>query len=340
MPPRTTAAARVARRRRAYALARWLLAGAILCLPVSAARAQSGPVITFIGLTKAATDQLIAPSVGGANPTYQLDAGTGFRIVIEARPGPSHLPVGTATLNSVSGDASARPDLQILSDRALGNGSIDVCDPLGGVPAVAGSDYPLTTQVADALNDFGCRFAATNASAESCILIGGEYGFESLSSTVQFCSQPVTAAFAFAPGGSILSVRVRDTAGNPGPVIHLQIDVGPQPPTPTPTSTSTAAPTIAATTTRTSTPQPTASATAPTPTATPSGAMPSTPTRTAMPSPSSTAACQLALSEADLELLLDVLFTQENGTPPHFDVNRDGRINAADVTALHILCRS
>jgi hypothetical protein len=143
-----------------------------------------------------------------------------FLIFVEVGRGPSNVDVGQMVLNSNPLDPSARPDLQVQSNRDLGNGSRAVCDKdspdLGGIPGVDPPDYDLSSQfVADALNDFACRFVAHNRSDEACTL--GSAGIERfvvLQSEVQFCFEPVVGSeVAFPAGDTILTVRVRNIRG-------------------------------------------------------------------------------------------------------------------------------
>src|SRR5262249_38491699 len=126
----------------------------------------AGPIITFFGLTTA-DNHVLPPTTTDAhgNPIYALDYGAGFFIVIEAKPGTSGRNPGVTTSDSDPNDPGARPDLQIMPNRDLGNGSPQVCDagpapPIGGVPGIDPPTFDITSQkVADVLNDFACRFA-------------------------------------------------------------------------------------------------------------------------------------------------------------------------------------
>jgi hypothetical protein len=126
----------------------------------------AGPIITFFGLATA-DGHVLQPATTDAqgNPVYAIPYGSQFFIVVEAKAGTSRLPPGTILSNSDLSDPSARPDLQIIADRDLGNGSTLVCDAgpaprIGGVPGINPPTFDITSQkVADALNDFACRFA-------------------------------------------------------------------------------------------------------------------------------------------------------------------------------------
>lgn len=149
---------------------------------------------------------------------------SGFILFIEARPGVSHLPVGTLTYNSNPSDPNILPDLQMLTSNSLGNGSLAVCDagpapePLGGVPAVEPPQFGGSQAAANAMNDLGCRFDARTASSQACTRDAfGNYVFANSNSTVQFCTAAgVGAELAFPVGGTYLTARIRDVVGQPG----------------------------------------------------------------------------------------------------------------------------
>lgn len=148
----------------------------------------------------------------------------GFLIFVEARPGVSGLRPGSVTFASNPADPHVLPDLQILVDRPLGNGSTVVCDrgpgqPIGGIPATVPLSFADAQAVSDAINDFACRFDARAASAQACTRdTFGVDAFTNAASTIQFCTSPgVGSEMAFPPGDTIVTVRVRDIAGQPGP---------------------------------------------------------------------------------------------------------------------------
>jgi len=184
-----------------------------------------GPHITYFGVANAnneVSDPLPVTDPQG-NPIYLRSVGSGFLLVVEARPGTSGFKVATKTFLSIPDDPTTRPDLQILSNRALGDGSTAICDvgplpdPVGGVPGST-LDFGPSQEVANILNDFGCRFVPHDNSADACTL--GPLGvpkYVSSDSTEQFCSSPVVGQeIAFPQGDTLVSVQVRDTAGNIG----------------------------------------------------------------------------------------------------------------------------
>ncbi len=121
-------------------------------------------------------------------------------------------------------DWNVLPDLQIVTSRALGNGSTDVCDigplplPLGGVPAVDPPSFGGSQFASNAINDLSCRFGARGSSGEACTRNEfQEDSFVKPTTTLQFCTEiGVGMEIAFPPGDTRLTVRVRDVIGQPG----------------------------------------------------------------------------------------------------------------------------
>jgi hypothetical protein len=119
-------------------------------------------VIAFFGVARA-DDTLVSPS--GTTPTgvpIFERARYGFSLVVEGRPGGANSPIGTSTFDWNAADPTVLPYLLIEASRPLGDGSPAVCDDappaLGGVPAVNPPNFSSTQAVADAINDFACRF--------------------------------------------------------------------------------------------------------------------------------------------------------------------------------------
>jgi len=156
-------------------------------------------------------------------PIYERDFGAGFIIVVEARAGSSGRAPGVKTLNSDPTDPSARPDIQIETDRDLGNGSATICDigpapnqPIGGIPGINPPSFdPASQRVADVLNDFGCRFDSHTAS-DPCTLSDTDIPqFVASDSTIQFCTAGVFGHETEYPSGdTLVTVQWRDTSGN------------------------------------------------------------------------------------------------------------------------------
>jgi hypothetical protein len=221
----------------------------ILLVPLGA-RAQTGPVVTFLGVTNS-LDSVIN---GG-----QVHS-TGFHIVVEGKPGVSGQAVATSTFG-VPGNPNAAPDLQILVDHDLGAGSpgqdAGMSQTCGGVPAETG--FSDSQAVTGALNDFGCYFMA-HGSDDACVQIfEGSFGFVSSQSTVQFCSVPIPPLLSFPPGNTVVSVRLRDVNGAVGPIMSMTLQVAPPtmpPTTPSATVIATGTPTLGPLSTPTPSPTP------------------------------------------------------------------------------------
>jgi hypothetical protein len=193
-----------------------------------------GPIVTHFGAARADGVPVDPVSVDKQGiPTYSSSAGSGFMIVVEVKPGIGGNEVSRRIFAHVPGDPSVRPDLEIESNRDMGNGSPEVCDRrkpnIGGIPGINPPSFAETQRVSDALNDFGCRFETFIESDSSCTLEpNGDYSFVSKETTTQFCMM-VARAYAFPVGETLLTLRVRDTEGNPGPTKQMRI-LRPPPP--------------------------------------------------------------------------------------------------------------
>jgi len=184
-----------------------------------------GPVVTYFGVVQA-DGRLIEPTStdGDGTRTFTRPFGAGFLIVVEARPGSSGAFVQTGTTPTGGG----RPDLQIQSERDLGNGSTLVCDagplreglPLGGVPGIAPASFdPDSPFITDALVDFACRFG--NNTLQWCTFDAGENPNPAspgaVTDLVQLCTQEVIGiAMLFPSGDTRLTVQLRDFDDNIG----------------------------------------------------------------------------------------------------------------------------
>lgn len=187
-----------------------------------------GPVITFFGAARADGGMVEPLSVDQKGiPTYVSAGGSGFQLVVEVKPGLSGLEPARRVFAYVPGDPTSRPDLEIESSRDMGDGSRVVCDrmkpSIGGIPGVNPPNFAETQAVSDAINDFACRFETFLQPDSACTVDkNGDFAFERPESTLQFC-MVVARAWAFQPGETILSVRLRDTEGNPGPIQRMRI---------------------------------------------------------------------------------------------------------------------
>ena len=184
-----------------------------------------GPVITHLGLARADGSRVEPKTKKDGIDVYQNNIGSGMIVVVEAKPGISNLEVGRRISAYDKEDHLSRPDLEIQSDKDLGNASPVVCDKrrpdIGGVPGINPPSFAETRAVADALNDLSCRFEVFIESASACTVTkNGDFSFLSKDSKVQFC-MIVAKAWNFPVGDTLLSVRVRDKEGNPGPVKKL-----------------------------------------------------------------------------------------------------------------------
>lgn len=187
-----------------------------------------GPIVTFFGAARA-DGMPVEPTSVDRNgvPTYTSTAGSGFILVIEAKPGLGNREVGRRLFAYVEDDPTVRSDLEIISNRPLGDGSRAVCDRqrpnIGGVPAVVPASFEYNQEISGAINDLACRFETFIESDFSCTMDKNQtYSFVDPTTTTQFCLI-VARAYGFPEGTTELSVRVRDIDGNPGPVKKMRI---------------------------------------------------------------------------------------------------------------------
>jgi hypothetical protein len=206
-----------------------------------------GPLVTHLGIARADGTMLEPVSVDKKGvPVYGNYVGSGFIILVEGKPGISNLEVGRRVWAYDPNDISSRPDLEIQTNRDLGDGSVAVCDRrrpnIGGVPGLNPPSFANTRKVAEVLNDLACRFEIFIESASACTINRfGEFSFVNPESTTQFC-MIVARAWNFPKGDTLVSVRLRDRDGNPGPVktmiLRRSESVRPtRPPQPTKTPT-------------------------------------------------------------------------------------------------------
>ncbi len=187
-----------------------------------------GPIITHLGAARADGTPVQPESVDKQGiPTYLTQSGSGFILVIEGKPGPSGHEVGRRLFVHVPGNPNERADLELQANRDLGNGSVAVCDRsrpnIGGIPGINPPSFENTQKISDAINDFACRFETFLESEFSCTMTkNGDYQFVSKETDTQFCLL-MAKAWGFPEGDTILSVRLRDTGGNPGPIKKLRI---------------------------------------------------------------------------------------------------------------------
>jgi hypothetical protein len=221
------------------------------------AQCPRGPEITYLGLLPQNQEILISNSFDAeGRPIYFGQRGT---LVVEARPGESGATVGGEAYTPF-----AFPDLQVIVDRPLGNGSTVVCDddPPGGVPASRPFVFSSDAAGIGRVNDLGCRVddgmgnpIGHRVPLDACPRnINGSPSFVSDDTTVEFCL-PISLALAFPEGDTIVKARVRDQRQQLGAEREIVVRVATPPAssTPTPTRTATATRTPTATPTRTPT---------------------------------------------------------------------------------------
>jgi len=189
-----------------------------------------GPVVSAIGLadTNGTFDVPTGQDAQG-RAIFGRQVTAGFILFVEGRPGRSGLPVALNLLSSVPGSVAGRPDLQVLLSRPLGDGSPTVCDTAfpndGGVPAVEPPTFAAEQSVSDAINDMSCRFRTFTEPSFACTQdSGNSFRFASPASTVQFCTL-VNDSIPFPRGDTVLTVRLRDTAGNLGEPVQIVVRI-------------------------------------------------------------------------------------------------------------------
>jgi len=187
----------------------------------------AGPDITHFGVATA-DDRPVQPDSTDAlgRPVFVRPFGQGMTLIIEAQPGQSRQTVGGMTYS----DTGNLPDLQVLVSRPLGDGNPAVCEHdghRGGIPAVPTLDFSTAPETVAAINDLGCRAydrAAHNPASPCTRTSSGDFAMLTPLSTSQFCI-PIAKAWAFPAGDTVVAARVRDVAGNLGPVREMVVRV-------------------------------------------------------------------------------------------------------------------
>lgn len=169
-------------------------------------------------------------------PTPMLDAGGRrvfvrnhgrFLLVVEGARGWSGKLPGS---NVFPADPAQRPDLQLLADRSLGDGSTTVCDtgpaPAGGgVPGIVPPDFRSGQDVTNALRDLSCRFSVHTSALDACTRVAyGDFGFLASGTQKQYCFE-VPQTVAFPVGDTVLAAQLKDTSGNLGPATEVVVRV-------------------------------------------------------------------------------------------------------------------
>jgi hypothetical protein len=175
---------------------------------------------------------------------WESQGGARGLIVIEAARGGNNQQPGTNF--PVTGYAPfppfEAPSLQLEATRPLGVppkvGSLDVCDTGlpppqgigGGIPAINPPSFDLTQFNVNAWNDYACRFTFSINSGDACSRnASGNTAYLGQLTRVQYCYNADQIA-AFQEGDTILTLRVLDHGGVPGPTAQIKVRV----PTPTP----------------------------------------------------------------------------------------------------------
>ncbi len=195
----------------------------------------TGPRITSLSL--AAADDSPVSSIGlddSGREIYQRVFGSGFRIIVEAAPGPSGLDVGRTVFEMEPADPTLRPDVHVIVARPLGDGNPIVCDNRGGlfagVPAVEPFGFDSSQQVTNVINEMSCRVqgGARTRSGDACTAdpLGSGFGFAFVNpaSEAQFCVE-IARDWAFPVGDTVVAARVLDVLGNPGSVREMVVRV-------------------------------------------------------------------------------------------------------------------
>jgi hypothetical protein len=217
-------------------------AGTPSATPTATATLAIGPAITFFGLASA-DDSLQPTPAGPGIPVYERPFGFSFSLVIEAGRSTATCGADLCSPGNSTFVPGGAPDVQVQVTRPLGDGSAAVCDDgvgdppvFGGVPAIDPPNFDAPQSIGDTLNDLGCRFIdgvgqrtsrTCGAVSGSCVRFeDGEYACVHPDSRAQFCA-PVPMTMQFPPGDTLVSARVRDVAGNLGPVSQIIVRVVP-----------------------------------------------------------------------------------------------------------------
>jgi hypothetical protein len=195
---------------------------------------RPGVEVSFLGLAR--PDDTLIDSVGLSSegyPIFERPLGHLFSLVVEGRPFALSRGVGESSFRWSPSDPTLRPDLEMIVSNPLGDGSAAVCDSMppmiGGVPS--SPDFLATQQVANAVNDLGCRFVngqglpIGRGPLEACTTFAdGGSRFVEATSRVQFCGF-ISEPFGFPVGDTKVTVRLRDRFGVVGPSASMIVRV-------------------------------------------------------------------------------------------------------------------
>jgi hypothetical protein len=191
-----------------------------------------GPEITFFGIAQA--DNVVRTPNGTTDdgvPLYDWPTQAGFIVVVEGRPGTSNRQINLTCGIMGLPECSGRAPVQIIADRALGNGSSAVCDTtppnIGGVPAVPDLVFGSDQSTTNAINDFACRFDTHPQTTVACTFDElGNFSYVDSRTTAQFCSVPALGQeLALKPGITRFKAQLADVSGNIGSMSEIAIRV-------------------------------------------------------------------------------------------------------------------
>jgi hypothetical protein len=172
-------------------------------------------------------------------PIFERFFASGFSIVLEGRRGGTNADLGLNTFDWNPFNPTVLPDLQIVVSRAIGDGSLSVCDdvspPFGGVPAVEPPEFGGTQFVANAINDFSCRFKdglglrRGRDFNEACTKPGQDevLRFVDSRSSVQYCGL-VNEPLSFPLGDTVVTAVIRDVDGNISAARQIVVRISPR----------------------------------------------------------------------------------------------------------------
>lgn len=194
------------------------------------------PEITFFGIASADDLPLAPMQVDAAGrPVFTYPQAQGMTIVLEARR-------GVRALERSAYDPGGSPrGVEFLVSRPLGDGSPAVCDFIlptsGGVPGIDPPLFSDQPEVLHAIDDLGCRVndgagapvARRAQNACTRMDVSFDYDFVDASSELQYCL-PVSRAWNFPVGDTIVVARVRDVTGAVSATRAIVVRVEREPP--------------------------------------------------------------------------------------------------------------
>jgi hypothetical protein len=166
---------------------------------------------------------------GQGRQVFTVGFGSGFLLVIEAKPGFSGATVGTFV--PVPGSAS-RPDMQVEATENLGNGSAAICDTQsaqdggGGIPGIDPPDFGPGQPITNALQDFACRLSAFQPTTPCTLNRFGAFAVLTPGGITgggrQFC-HIIRTIEEFPVDTTILTAQATDMGGSIGPTKQIVV---------------------------------------------------------------------------------------------------------------------